>query len=138
MMITQDVTLSLPENLYIRLTQAAQATHQSMNDVLLRAVKIGSPPNWEDAPVEFQADLAALGHLDDEALWQIAKQKKTEDDMVAFQILLDKQANEEISAEEYLQLRAMRLEADRFMLCKAHAVALLRWRGHIIPPPEML
>jgi hypothetical protein len=29
-------------------------------------------------------------------------------------------------------------EADRLMLRKAHAAALLQWRGHAVPPFERL
>ena len=68
-MNTQEVTLSLPEALYLRLKQTAQATQQSLTDVLLHTVQVGSPPSWEDSPAAFQADLAALDRLDDEALW---------------------------------------------------------------------
>src|SRR5215813_13690 len=72
-MNTQQVTLTLPEALYLRLKQTAQATQQSLTDVLLHAVQVGSPSSWEDAPVAFQADLAALDRLDDEALWRTAR-----------------------------------------------------------------
>ena len=67
-MTTQAVTLQLPENLYLRLQQMAQATHQSFDEVLLRAIQVGSPPSWEDAPAAFQRDLAVLDRLDDDAL----------------------------------------------------------------------
>jgi len=40
-------------------------------------VQIGSPPRWDDAPAEFQADLAALDRLDDKALWYIARSRTT-------------------------------------------------------------
>ncbi len=80
-MTTQTVTLRLPESLYARLQQAARATRRSLDDVLLHAVHVGSPPRWDDAPAEFQADLAALDRLGDEALWRIARSRKTEADM---------------------------------------------------------
>jgi len=132
------VTLQLPESLYIRLQQAAHATRRSLDNVLLHAVQVGSPPRWDDAPAEFQADLAALDRLDDEALWRIARSRKTEADMERYQELLDKNANDDLSADERDELVRLRLECDRLMLCKAHAAALLRWRGYQIPPAEAL
>jgi hypothetical protein len=72
-MTVQNVTLPLPEHLYLRFEQVAQATQQSVADVLLHAVEVGNPPSWEDVPAEFQADLAAFDWLDDKALWQIAR-----------------------------------------------------------------
>jgi hypothetical protein len=74
-MTTHAVTLQLPEQVYLRLQLIAQATQQSFDDVVLRAIQVGAPPSWEDAPAEFQADLAALDRLDDAALWHIARRR---------------------------------------------------------------
>ena len=133
-MTTQAVTLQLPESLYVRLQQIAQATHRPFDEVVLRAIQVGTPPSWEDTPAAFQLDLAALERLDDDALWPIARSRQTEADMVRYQELLEKNANDTISDAERAELTRLRTEADRFMLRKAHAAALLRWRGHHIPP----
>ncbi|RLC69930.1 MAG: hypothetical protein DRJ03_17940 [Chloroflexi bacterium] len=137
-MSARTVTLQLPESLYIRFQQAAQATRRSLDDVLLHAVGVGSPPRWDNAPAKFQADLAALDRLDDDALWRIARSHETEAGMERYQELLDKNADGALSAGERDALANLRIESDRFMLCKAHAAALLRWRGHQIPPAEAL
>src|SRR5712691_2559338 len=99
-MTTQEVVLPLPENVYLRLQQVAQATQRSFTEVLLHAVEVGSPPSWEDAPAEFQTDLAALDRLDDHALWQIARSHRTEADMERYQELLDKNANDALTETE--------------------------------------
>lgn len=132
-MTVQNITIPLPETMYLRLQQTAQSTRQTVADVLLRAVQIGSPPSWEDAPAEFQADLAALDRLHDQQLWQIARNQQTEDEMQSYQNLLGKNANGAITETERAELTRLRTSADRFMLRKAHAAALLRWRGHQIP-----
>jgi hypothetical protein len=137
-MTTQAVTLYLPEDLYLRLQQVAQATRQSFDEIVLRAIRIGAPPSWEDTPAEFQADLAALDRLDDDLLWHIARSRQTEADMVRYQELLEKNANNTISDTERTELTRLRTEADRFMLRKVHAAALLRWRGYHIPPAAAL
>jgi hypothetical protein len=124
--------------LYTRLQQAAQATHRPLDEVVLHALQIGSPPRWDDAPAEFQADLAALDRLDDEALWRIARRRQTEADMERYQELLDKNANGVLTAQERAELVRWRVECDRLMLCKVQATALLRWRGHPVPPAETL
>lgn len=132
------VTLQMPENLYLRLKQAAQATRQSLNEVILHVVQVGSPPGWDDIPAEFQADVAALDRLDDTSLWSIARRKMNGVDVVRYQELLDKQSDGSISATERRNLEDLRHAADRFMLRKAQAAALLRWRGHQLPPAEKL
>ncbi len=101
-------------------------------------MQIDSPPRWDDAPVEFQADLAALERMDDEALWRVARSHETEADVGRYQELLDRNANGALSPDECAELVELRVESDRFMLCKAHAAALLRWRGHLTPPAETL
>ena len=137
-MTTHAVTLQVPEHVYLRLQHIAQATQQSFDAVVLRALQVGAPPSWEDAPAAFQADLAALDRLDDDALWHIARRRQTAADMVRYQELLDKNANDTLSDAERAELTQVRTAADRFMLRKVHAAAVLRWRGHNIPPADKL
>lgn len=137
-MAVKSVTLELPEALYLRLQQVAKGMQQSLDEVLIRAVQVGSPPSWEDAPALFQGDLAALDRLDDPSLWRIARQDQLGEDWSRYQALLDKNADDTITANERAELERLRIEADRFMLRKAHAAALLRWRGHTIPPATAL
>ncbi|QTA92976.1 hypothetical protein [Desulfonema magnum] len=135
-MTSHTITLELPESIYIRLQQAARATKQSLNDMILRAIQTGSPPSWDDVPAEFQADLAALDRLDDRSLWRIAGSRQTGADFVCYQALLDRNRNGTISDAERRELTELRIESDRLMIRKAHAAALLRWRGHQIPPAD--
>lgn len=137
-MTIQNITLPLPEHLYLRFEQAAKATRQSVTDVLLHAVEVGSPPGWDDVPAEFQADLAALDRLDDKALWQIARSQQSDAEMDRYEDLLHRNANEGLTPTEQHELAQLRHEADRLMLRKAHAAALLRWRGHQLPPADKL
>ena len=132
------VTVQLPENLYLRLQQTARATRQSLESTMLHALQVGSPPSWETAPAEFQADLAALDRLDDAALWRITRTRTTPGQMDRYQALLDKNANQAVSAEERQELAQLRTDLDRQMLLKVHAAALLQWRGHRIPPADKL
>ena len=136
-MSVNTVTLNLPEMLYRRLLQTAQATQRPLDEVVLHALQVGSPPAWNDAPAEFQADLAALDRLDDDALWRIARSSRSEADMRHYQELLDRHADGTLTDAKRRELDELRQEADRFMLRKAHAAALLRWRGYQLPSPEL-
>jgi len=137
-MAVKEVVLSLPEDLYLRLEQTACVTKQSLSDLMVHALRTGSPPDWSQAPAEFQADLAALDRLEDAALWRVARSQRSEAAMTRLAELLEKNAEDALTAEETLELDAQVAEADRFMLCKAHAAALLQWRGHTVPPFERL
>jgi len=137
-MTLHKITLNLPESIYIRLQQAALATKQSLDQVILRVVRMGSPPGWDDIPAEYQSDLAALERLDDTSLWRIARARQTKGDFTRYQDLLDKNRNGTISDLERNALNKLKAESDRFMIRKAHAAALLKWRGHQIPPANKL
>jgi hypothetical protein len=132
-MSSTTITLDLPENLYLRLQQTAEATRQSLDAVLMRALQVGSPPTWETAPAEFQADLAALDRLDDAALWRIARARTAQKQMDRYQALLDENANRTLSVSEQNELAQLCANQDREMLRKAHAASLLQWRGNQVP-----
>ncbi|RLT45426.1 MAG: hypothetical protein DWI57_00745 [Chloroflexi bacterium] len=137
-MNTREVTLSLPEFLYLRFQQMATATRQPVDDLLVRAVAIGGPPSWEEAPPRFQADLAALDRMTDDVLWRVARAKHSQDEADRMQDLLGKRSTNSLTDDEKSELKSMLFQADLTMLRKAHAAALLRWRGHIIPPAEKM
>jgi len=130
--MAETVVLQIPEALYQRLAIAAGATQRSLEDVILQALQIGSPPTWKDVPEEFQTDLASLDRLDDNSLWQIANSKKTPLEMERYYFLLSKQQEIELTDSEKLELEQYRTDRDRFMLLKSQAVAILKWRGHNI------
>ncbi len=134
-MSVETVMLQIPEILYQRLVNTARATQRPVEEVILHALQIGSPPEWDNVPPEFQADLAALDKLDDNTLWQIARSHKTAAEMERYNTLLEGNSNNTLTEVERLELITLRQEADPFMLLKAQAAVLLRWRGHRVPTP---
>jgi hypothetical protein len=85
-------------------------------------------------PPEFQSALAALDRLDDDALWRVARSQRSEAELERYDELLDRNQNDRLTAAEQNELTGMRKGAEQFMLCKAQAAVLLRWRGHSILP----
>ncbi len=85
-------------------------------------------------PPEFQADLAALDQMEDEALWRIARSHKTTTEMARYTLLLEQNQEQVLSEAEKQELHELRTQSDRLMLLKAQAAALLRWRGYNVPP----
>ena len=133
--MAETVTLQIPELLYPRLINTACATNRPLEEIMLYALKVGSPPDWDNVPDEFQVDLAALDRMEDDALWKIAQSRKTVADMERYNILLDRNQEGTLTDAERAELTALRTKADCFMLRKAQAAALLRWRGHHVPLP---
>lgn len=130
--MAETVTLQLPEQLHQRLVNTAQATGRPLEAVILHAITVGSPPHWNDAPEEYQADLAVLDRLEDAALWQIARSQKTIAEIARYDELLEHNQERRLSESEQLELLGLRRESEQFMLRKAHAAAILKWRGHQI------
>lgn len=133
-MPVETVNLQIPELIYRRLVNTARATNRSLEEVMIHALKVGSPPNWDDIPDEFKGDLAALDKLDDETLWKVAKSRKTAEEMERYNYLLEQNQNHTMTESEQIELGHLRTETERFMLLKSQAAALLRWRGHSIFP----
>jgi hypothetical protein len=123
------VTLQIPESLYQRLANTANAVGHSLYEIMLRALTVGSPPDWQDVPEEFQTELARLDHLNNETLWKVAQSHKDPREMERYTLLLEKNKEEELTVAEQLELAELRYQADLFMLKKAQADVLLRWRG---------
>lgn len=113
--MTATITLEIPEHIHTRLVNTAEATQRPLNEIILRMLQVGSPPNWDDAPSEFQADLAALDRLADGALRQIARNQKTEAELERYDKLLERNQNASLTEAEKTELTALRKEADRFI-----------------------
>lgn len=127
------VTLQIPDLIYQRLVNTANATGRSLEEVMLHALKVGSPPDWDNVPDESKADLAALDRFEDEALWKLATARKTAEEMERYNELLELKQNSNLTQAEKLELMELRSQTDRWMLRKAQAAALLHWRGHHVP-----
>ena len=132
-MTVPGITLELPPALYQRLIEVAEASHQSLNDVVLQSIQTGLPPSLEHVPERFRADLVALNQLNDDVLWDVAALDLADDKAALYEELLDKNQQGQLEASEQALLDTLREEADLFMLRRAYAYALLKWRGHRIP-----
>lgn len=101
----------------------------------MRAIHAGSPPAWEDVPTEARPDLEALDSWEDGELYQLVQQRWSATKVIRYDELLERKADGLLEENEQNELERLREEHDRFVLRKAHAAALLRWRGRMIPPP---
>jgi plasmid stability protein len=124
------ITLNIPDEVYQRLELNAQATQRSIEDILALVLKVGSPPEWGDVPAEFQADLRDLDSLTDEALYQLASAAKMDSELDRYDDLLELNAAGSLSVSEQQELESLRKESERFMLRKAQATVLVRWRSN--------
>ncbi|NMG19004.1 hypothetical protein [Brasilonema bromeliae] len=126
------LTIDLPEQTFQRLAQIAELTNQSLEDLIVQSVTGNLPPAVETAPSEIQAELLELQTLSVEALRQIAQSQVSPFQQDRHMALLERNQDGLLTPQEQQELRQLTLAADQLMLKKAHACAILRWRGQPI------
>jgi hypothetical protein len=137
-MTTQRVTIELPESIFNRFVQIAEATQQPLEDLIAQSVVSNLPPSAENAPLELRAELMEMQTLSVDELLAIAQ---TQADAIQHEHhvqLLEKNQAGLMHPEEQKELTNLRLTADRLMLRKAYAWSILRWKGHRLPPLKEL
>ena len=132
-MVTQQITIELPEPVMRQLTRIAAATHQSIETLVTQSVLSNLPPSTDNAPPELQADLLAMQELSTEELYAIAQAQAETAQHERHTELLQKNEADQLSPKERQELSALRQSTDHLMLRKAYAWSLLRWRGQKIP-----
>ncbi len=126
------LTIDLPDQAFQRLAHLAELTKRPLAELIIQSIAGNLPPAVETAPPEIQSELLALQTLDTAALWQIAQSQVPPAQQDRHQMLLEKNQAGELTAEEHQELQDLLLQADQLMLKKAHACAILRWRGQPI------
>jgi hypothetical protein len=133
--VVHAITLQLPEEIYTQLKLASETLKQPIEEVLVQSVKMGLPPPIDDLPPEYQPEFAAMMRMSDGELWQIAQRVFPETKQRQLSNLLRKNQTGTLTEKEERKLDTLHREANQLMLRKAHAYALLKWRGHRVPKP---
>lgn len=137
-MTTQRVTIELPDAIFHRFVQIAEATQQPLEDLIAQSVVSNLPPSAENAPIELRAELTEMQTLSVDELLAIA-QAQADPTQHGYHVqLLENNQVGELAPEDQKELDSLRQAADRLMLRKAYAWSILRWKGHRIPPLKEL
>jgi hypothetical protein len=126
------LTIDLPDQAFQRLAHLAELTQQPLAELIIQSIAGNLPPAVETAPPEIQSELLTLQTLDIAALRQIAQSQVPPAQQDRHLVLLEKNQAGDLTADEQQELEDLLLQADQLMLKKAHACALLRWRGQPI------
>ncbi|MFN8372442.1 MAG: hypothetical protein U0694_06150 [Anaerolineae bacterium] len=129
------VTLDVPDDVLTAARQIAQATAQPVEQVLLSRLKTALP--LPVLPPDEEAELDALKHLSDDALWTIAREQMPDDAQQQMSALMDNNSLGTISPEEYQALELLVDRGQRLMLRKSEAAALLTRRGYAVTPKDL-
>lgn len=133
-MAMQRVTVELPEPVFQQLVRIAEATSQPLEVLAAQSITSNLPPSVDNVPPELQAELLRIQSLSTDELLEIVQAQIEPLQQAQHTALLEKNQKDEISQEELKELSRLRSTVDRLMVCKAYAWAVLRWRGHRVPP----
>ena len=131
------IILKVPEDISARARQIAATVAQPVEQLLLDHLKTLAAP-LPVLPPDTQAELDALQHLSDDALWTIAREQLPEDGQARAHALMDKNSRGVMTDEEHGELEKLVERGDRLMLRKAQAAAMLRQRGHTFTQKDFL
>jgi hypothetical protein len=128
----QTITLTLPDHVLQPVQRVAQATKQSVEELLVTALQAALPP-LEGLPPDVVQPLVALESLDDQTLWRVMLETVPLDQQQRLHDLLFRNQAGMLTDAEREQLALLQQQADLVMLRKARAAVLLRFRGKRVP-----
>ena len=128
----QTITLALPDDVLKPAQRVAQATKQSVEELLVTALE-AALPTLEGLPPAVVQHLVALESLDDQTLWRVMLETVPLDQQDRLHDLLLRNQAGMLTAREHAQLSGLQQQADLVMLRKARAAVLLRFRGKRVP-----
>lgn len=131
----QSVTVQLPDSLYQRMRRLARERNRSVEDEVAAIVERAFADDISPAAADL---LEQLPHLADKDLWQAARMRVPDDKAERMQALIWKQQSEGLTVTEEDEAAQLQQFAQRIMLVRADAAALLVERGHdvseLVPP----
>jgi len=128
----QTIALTLPDHVLQPVQRLAQATKQSVEELLVTALQ-AALPTLEGLPSDVMQHLVALESLDDQALWRVMLETVPLDQQHWLHDLLLRNQAGMLTASEHAQLSSLQQQADLVMLRKARAAVLLRFSGKRVP-----
>ena len=128
-MTTRSLTIDFPDDLYDRVRQRAERAGRSFESELVEIVA-SALPGADDFPPELSSELASLGGLDDESLWQAARSHFAASAANLLEALNLKQQREGLTDQERQSQSDLLAQYERAMLIRAESAALLKERGY--------
>ncbi len=128
-MVAESITLNVPKHIYERAQRIAESTSRSLESVILQELETAFLP---PLPPDEEAELNALIHLSDDALWTIAREQMPTSRQERMQVLMDGNTKGTLTSEEHAELEQLVEQGQRRMLRKGKAAALLTERGYTV------
>jgi hypothetical protein len=131
-MAGRTITVILPEALYERVKETAEASSQSLEAVLAQSIALSLPALEHELSPEVRSELAALPLLSDAELWVIANSTLDKAQQAHLEALANLQKQRSLTTAEQETLAQLMEAAQRIMLRKAETYRLLARRGYTV------
>ena len=125
--MTQQITLTIPDDISEWAKEIAQITSQPIEQVLIAHLQT---LNRHGLPLDVQSDLDALPYLSDDALWTIAHEQLPAETQQRAHFLMTKNTSGLLNEVEQSELDELVNRADRLILRKADVSVILKSRGY--------
>lgn len=135
--LAQTVSVQLPEPIYRRLQRAAELTYRPLDEILSSALNLGLslPPGL---PPDVKDELEAMAMFSDAALWAASESSLSPAEQRRLRQLNHAGGERPLTAAESAEQSHL-LERYQFsLLRRAHALALLAYRGYDLPQRDDL
>lgn len=132
-MTLQTLTIPLPEPVFHHLQQIAVAMRRPVEQLAQESIIGNLPPAVPALPADMQGELLTFQVMPLAELRRIAAGQMSATQQARHGRLLEKNTAGTLTAAERNELVELRTVADRLMLRKAYAWAILRWRGQAVP-----
>lgn len=127
-MSNKSITLQLPDELFERVVEAAEAADRPIETVLLESLDVLFPaPN-----IGLEQSLNALSDYSDTQLWAVVYRQVPWTQSLRLRELSAKGKQAPLTNSEQHELEQLIDLVDRYMLLRSEALLLLKQRGHDI------
>jgi predicted transcriptional regulator len=127
------LTINIPDQLYARLTQLAEATSQPVEEIAVKQLSDAmANVDLLGLPADEQAELSAFKQLSEATLRSIAREQTPITVQQRMIDLGDKLSRGKITQAEHDEYKRLVEQGERLMLRKAWAANILMERGHSI------
>jgi hypothetical protein len=136
-MTTSTVSIEIPSHLFQRLKQKAEALHRPVEDFVIQTLAVESLP-WADLPPTLAAELEAMQHFTDDALWAATKASFSRAQRFRLEQINSAAGERVLSDPERTEQTALLEEWKRAVARRARAFSILRLRGFGVPSLDEL
>lgn len=122
------ITVHLPDELYARVQEAAEASHRSLENVLLDSLTVlfGTTTGLDDV----DAALSALPDFSDAELWAVVYRRLPWMQSLRLRELSSKRVQGSLGTNEEKELDSLLARVDGDMLLRSEALVILKQRGY--------